>query len=103
MTQKGADRGPPGSDAGAADARPGRTLALLTIAYALNFMDRQIVAILAEPIKAEMALSDAEIGLLYGLGFAILFGLAGIPLARLSDRTRRTRIVTLCLLLFSAM
>ncbi|MGH8697407.1 MAG: hypothetical protein ACREVS_13080, partial [Burkholderiales bacterium] len=58
---------------GPRDGRRRLTLALLLAIFALNFMDRQIVAILSEPIKREFALSDAQVGLLYGFAFAVVY------------------------------
>ena len=56
-------------------------LAILLIAYIFNFLDRQILGILADPIKAELQLTDAEFGAIGGLAFALLYSLLGIPLA----------------------
>lgn len=80
-----------------------RTLLVLLLIYAISCMDRQLVAILIEPIKQEFALTDTAAGLLYGLAFAVFFSLLGIPIARLADRANRSRIITLSLVLFSAM
>ena len=60
-------------------------LVMLTIVYAFNFIDRQILVILQEPIKAEMGLSDAQLGLLSGFTFAIVYVTAGIPIAYWAD------------------
>jgi predicted MFS family arabinose efflux permease len=79
------------------------TLALLLAIYALNFTDRQLVAVLSEPIKHELGLSDAQVGLLYGLAFAVVYSFAGIPMARWADRGDRARVINVSLLLFSAM
>lgn len=79
------------------------TLALLAAVFAVNFMDRQIVAILSEPIKHEFALSDAQVGLLYGLAFAVVYSTAGIPIARWADRADRARVINASLVLFSLM
>jgi predicted MFS family arabinose efflux permease len=89
----------------ASPAAAGRrlTLALLVAIFALNFMDRQIVAILAEPIKRDLNLSDTAVGLLYGLAFAVLYTTAGIPIARLADRRNRARIINASLVAFSLM
>ncbi|PWS22119.1 MFS transporter, partial [Enterococcus faecium] len=65
------------------------TLALLTLTYFFSFMDRQILAILLEPIKRDLSLSDTQLGLLSGLVFAIFYATLGIPIARLADRTSR--------------
>jgi predicted MFS family arabinose efflux permease len=79
------------------------TLALLAAVFALNFMDRQIVAILSEPIKHEFGLSDAQVGLLYGFAFAVVYSAAGVPIARWADRGDRARIINASLAFFSLM
>jgi predicted MFS family arabinose efflux permease len=71
--------------------------------FAFNFMDRQILAILVEPIKRELAVSDALLGLLYGFAFAVFYTTVGVPIARLADRGNRARIITWSLTLFSVM
>ncbi len=76
--------------------RPRYTLALLTVMSALAFMDRQILSVLIEPVKREFGLSDLQIGLVTGLGFALTFGLLGVPLGRLADRRERRRLIAWC-------
>jgi MFS family permease len=78
-------------------------LLILVIVYTFNFIDRQIVGILAVPIKAELRLSDSQLGLMGGLAFAIFYTLLGIPIARLADRVSRTWIMTGALALWSLM
>ena len=68
-------------------------LAILTVVYAFNFIDRQILVILQEPIKAELGLSDTQLGLLTGFSFAVVYVTAGIPIAWLADRSNRRNIV----------
>jgi MFS family permease len=68
-------------------------LPLLLIAYIFNFLDRQILGILAQPIKASLHLSDAQFGALGGTAFALLYSVLGIPLALLADRTSRSAVV----------
>ena len=70
----------------------GLTLGVLLVVYIFNFLDRQIVAILAEPIARDLGLSDTDIGLLTGLSFALFYSALGIPIARLADRPRTDRI-----------
>ena len=70
-------------------------LAILTVVYAFNFIDRQILVILQEPIKAELGLSDTQLGLITGFSFAVVYVTAGIPIAWLADRSNRRNI---CLL-----
>ena len=60
-------------------------LIVLVLVYALNFIDRQILSILAEDIKRDLGLEDAQIGFLYGTAFAVFYALFGIPLGRLAD------------------
>ena len=78
-------------------------LAMLVLVYTFNFIDRQIVAILAVPIKADLKLTDSQLGLMGGLAFALLYTALGIPIARLADRASRTWIMTCALGLWSAM
>jgi MFS family permease len=78
-------------------------LALLTIIYALNFLDRTIFNVLIEPIKKEFALSDTTMGLIAGFGFVLFYSLLGIPIARLADRISRRNIVAAALAFWSAM
>jgi len=78
-------------------------LSILLTVFAINFMDRQILAILAEPIKGELALSDSQLGLLYGFAFAVLYTTAGIPIARFADRVNRARVINWSLVVFCLM
>jgi sugar phosphate permease len=78
-------------------------LVVLVIVYTFNFIDRQIVGILAVPIKAELRLSDSQLGLMGGLAFALFYTFLGIPIARLADRVSRTGIMTAALALWSLM
>ncbi len=76
-------------------------LALLFLVYTFNFIDRQIIGILAAPIQQELGASDAEMGLLGGLAFALFYTGLGIPIAWLADRWSRTWIMTIALTLWS--
>src|SRR5438067_13477505 len=78
-------------------------LGLLTIVYALNFLDRTIFNVLIEPIKKEFALSDTTMGLLAGFGFVLFYSLLGIPIARVADRLNRRNIVAVAFAFWSAM
>ena len=71
----------------------GIVLALLLLAYIFNFLDRQILGILAGPIIVDLKLTDAEFGAIAGLAFAILYSVLGVPLGLLADRTSRSRVV----------
>ncbi len=90
---------PPSGTAGSA----GRTwlLGLLTVAFGLNLLDRQIINILAEPIKRDLALSDSQLGALTGLSFALLYSVMALPIARRADRGDRVRIVGAAILTWS--
>ena len=61
---------------------------MLTIAYILSFVDRYILGLLIEPIKADLGLTDTQIGLLLGFAFAIFYATMGLPLGYLADRKR---------------
>jgi predicted MFS family arabinose efflux permease len=77
-------------------------LAILLLAYIFNFLDRQILGILAQPIKADLHLSDTEFGAIGGLAFALLYAVLGVPLAYLADRTSRSAVIAGSLALWSA-
>ena len=83
--------------------RPNLALFLLTVVYAFNFIDRQILVILQEPIKQDMGLSDTQLGLLSGFSFALVYVLAGIPIAYLADRGNRRNIIAIALTVWSGM
>jgi MFS family permease len=76
-------------------------LAVLVVVYILNFIDRQILAILAVDIKRDLGLSDADLGFLGGAAFGVFYALFGVPLGRLADRWHRVRLLTIGLLLWS--
>jgi len=78
-------------------------LIMLTIAYTFNFIDRQILVILQEPIKRDMGLSDAQLGLLSGFSFALVYITAGIPIAYWADRGNRRNIITIAVTVWSGM
>ena len=78
-------------------------LVILTIVYSFNFIDRQLLAILQEAIKADLLLSDSQLGLLTGFAFAAFYVTAGIPIARWADRGNRRDIVALSLFVWSFM
>ncbi len=78
-------------------------LGVLVAVYVLNFVDRQILSILAEAIKADVGLTDAEIGFLFGTAFAVFYALFGIPLGRLADMWIRSRLIAIGLSFWSLM
>jgi MFS family permease len=74
-------------------AYPRYVLFVLVLVYVLNFIDRQIVVILAERIKADLHVTDAQLGFLYGTVFAVFFAVFAIPLGRLADAWDRRRLI----------
>ena len=76
-------------------------LALLLLAYIFNFLDRQILGILAQPIKQDLNLTDTQFGAIGGLAFAILYSVLAVPLAYLADRTSRGAVVAAALAVWS--
>lgn len=84
-----------------APARPatprGLVLAMLLLVYIFNFLDRQILSILAQPVKTDLGLDDGQLGMLGGFAFALLYSTLAIPLAMLADRTSRSWVITVSL------
>ncbi|ALH82372.1 spinster family MFS transporter [Sphingopyxis macrogoltabida] len=78
-------------------------LLVLVVVYILNFIDRQILSILAVDIKADLGLSDGDMGFLGGAAFAVFYALFGIPLGRLADNWNRVKLLSIGLTLWSAM
>lgn len=75
----------------------------MLIAYVLAYVDRLIVSLLVEPIKAELLLSDTQIGVIVGLSFALFYSLMGIPIARIADGGNRKRLLVACAAIWSVM
>src|SRR5688572_14805940 len=87
-------------------ALPGRgyrsyALGLLMLIYVVNFIDRQVVAILAEPIKQDLGLADWQLGLMTGLAFAVLYTVLGVPIARFAERGDRPLIIAAAVAVWS--
>ncbi len=78
-------------------------LSALTLIYVLNFVDRGLLAVVGPDLVPELGLSDTQFGLLTGFGFALLYTIVGIPLARYADRSHRVWIMTVCVALWSVM
>jgi MFS family permease len=104
------DSGPPGGatplppvSAPKVSAYAWYALILFVIVYIFNFIDRQILSILAESVKADLELDDAQIGFLYGTAFAVFYSLFGIPLGRLADSWYRGKLMAIGLALWSSM
>ena len=79
----------------------GLVLAMLLLVYTFNFLDRQILGILVQPIKAELGLTDTQLGALGGIAFALLYSTLAIPLALVADRTSRSWVITISLTVWS--
>ncbi|WP_394849907.1 MFS transporter [Pendulispora brunnea] len=84
-------------------ARPWRTVALLATLNVVCFVDRQVIFVLFEPLKRDLGLNDASLGLLGGLGFSLVFAVAALPLGRLADVWNRKLLITLGLVAWSGM
>jgi len=86
---------------GLSNAYKSYALLVLVIVYTSNFIDRQIVGTVAQAIKADLKISDTEIGLVSGIAFAVLYSILGIPIARLAERFNRVTIISVSLALWS--
>jgi predicted MFS family arabinose efflux permease len=100
-----------GREEGIASARSARAsddryawlvLGLLCIVYVLNFLDRQLLSILAKPIQDDLGITDGQLGRLGGLYFAMFYCVLGVPVAWLADRGNRVRVLTIACALWSA-
>jgi len=95
------------ADAGNGEQQASRyawyVLGILFVVYVLNFIDRQVISILAEDIKRDLHLKDEDLGFLYGTAFGVFYALFGIPLGRLADSWHRVRLMTVGLALWSTM
>ncbi len=78
-------------------------VAVLTAAYTLSYMDRQILSLMVGPIRRDLHLSDTQISLLQGLAFAIFYSVLGLPLGRLADNTNRVRLISMGVAFWSLM
>ena len=78
-------------------------LGVLVVVYTFNFIDRQILSILLEPIKQDLGLSDSALGMLTGFAFALFYATLGIPIARFADRSNRRNLIAGALAIWSAM
>ncbi|MEZ5557488.1 MAG: MFS transporter [Pseudomonadales bacterium] len=78
-------------------------LGVLVVVYTFNFIDRQILSILLEPIRLDLGLSDTQMGLLAGFAFAAFYATMGIPIARFADRSNRRNLIAVALTIWSGM
>ncbi len=76
-------------------------LDMLFVVGTINFVDRQLLSVLVEPIRAEMQFSDTQFGLLTGLAFALFYAGMGVPVAMLADRWNRVRLIAICCVIWS--
>lgn len=86
---------------GYSDSYKAYALLTLVIVYTSNFIDRQIISIVASNLKADLNISNLQIGLLAGLSFAVLYSILGVPIARLAERYNRVTIIAVSLALWS--
>ena len=101
MPRMGLPAAAPADEVGGPYAR--YALGVLVVVYVLNFVDRQILSILAEHIKADLRVTDAQLGYLYGTAFAVFYAVFGIPLGRLADAWDRRKLIALGLAFWSLM
>src|SRR5689334_2808622 len=93
---------PPGPPAPASPSAGARiTLAMLCFVYVLNFLDRQLISILAKPIQDGLKISDGQLGLLTGFYFALFYCFIAIPIGWLADRTSRVKVLSIACALWS--
>jgi len=78
-------------------------LAVLTLIYVVNWIDRYVFAIVLQPVKEELGVSDTVMGLLTGTAFGLFYATMGVPLALMADRTTRKKLIAACLGIFSVM
>ena len=76
---------------------------VLMVCYTLSFIDRQILSLLVTPIKQDLGISDARIGLLQGLAFAVFYTLLGLPMGRIADRRSRRNLIAVGIFFWSVM
>jgi predicted MFS family arabinose efflux permease len=92
-----------GTDLGQSSKGASYALFLLFCAYTINYVDRQIITILQDPIKRDLGLTDTQLGLLTGLSFALFYAVLGVPMAMLADVRSRKRIIVLSMVAWSVM
>ncbi len=84
-------------------ARANYVLAVLVLVYTINFIDRNILSVLLQPIKEELQVSDTAMGFLTGFAFAVFYTFAGIPIARIADRGSRRTVMAVGVAFWSLM
>jgi len=96
-----ADPSSEGQERAHADIYPWLVVTLFLACQIFSYIDRQVINLLVQPMKASMGLSDTQIGLLQGLAFGLFYAVAGVPIAWLVDNGRRTRVAWVCVGLWS--
>ena len=84
------------------DARAWTALAILCFVYVINFLDRQLLSILAKPIQDDLGVTDGQLGRISGLYFALFYCVLAIPVGWFADRTNRVRVLSFACALWSA-
>src|SRR3954468_2278617 len=100
-TTSAAPSEPHSEPAPAEDARSWGVLAILCFVYVLNFLDRQLLSILAKPIQDSLHVTDGQLGRIGGLYFALFYCLIAIPVGWLADRTNRVKVLAFACALWS--
>ena len=77
------------------------TLFVLTIVVMFTVLDRQVLALMIEPVKADFGISDTQAALLLGAAFSVTYGIAGLPIARIADTWNRRNLVAICIAFWS--
>jgi predicted MFS family arabinose efflux permease len=93
---------PPAAQHARPDGRAWFVLAILCFVYVLNFLDRQIISILAKPIQDELGITDGQLGRITGLYFALVYCILGIPVAWIADRSNRVKVLSAACAIWSA-
>lgn len=101
VAEAAAEQGMPPGGAGFTDGYKRLVLSLLVAAYTLNFIDRTIISTIGQAIKVDLKITDAQLGLLGGLYFALLYTLLGVPIARLAERMNRVNIISIAIVIWS--
>ncbi len=91
------------ADATAAPAALWFAVAILVAAYAVSFLDRQIIGLLVEPLKRDLGINNTQVGILQGPAFGVFYAVLGLPLGWLADRVHRVRLIGAAILLWSIM
>ena len=101
MSQTATEAAPPAPRSAFSPGYKSAVLGLLLTAYVFNFIDRTILATIGQAVKEDLRVTDAQLGLLGGLYFALLYTILGLPLARLAERRSRVWIITISLVVWS--